>query len=328
MAGNKKQFIRRSTLPSVATADDFEERFARQVETRRHHPIDLPIELIDPSPFQIRRTFGNISELAEAMRIHGFTSRLWVREHPTAPGRYQLIFGERRLRAAREARIAVIPCEVTQFADRELVEIGLMENLQREDLDPLEEAHGLQRFMDEFGYSYRDLAERIGKDKGYVENRLRLLRMPEDIQQMVIARPETMSAAREVVRLPTAEARAPLIDGLVQDGLSFKATRAIVDAALTKPEEAPAIVARHVAQQRTTPDRAPGLSDRVARDLQRDWTGMAATVERWEARLGELTPEQRRLLQQQIDQVLTVLERLTEQLRYVSVRTDSIDIMK
>lgn len=315
MAGNKKQFIRRSTLPSVAIAGDFEERFARQVETRRHYPIDLPIELIDPSPFQIRRTFGNIAELAEAMRVHGFTSRLWVREHPTAPGRYQLIFGERRLRAAREAGIAVIPSEVTQFDDRELIEIGLMENLQREDLDPVEEANGLQRFMDEFGYSYRELAERIGKDKGYVENRLRLLRMPEDIQQMVIARPETMSAAREVVRLPTAEARAPLIDGLVQDGLSFKATRAIVDAALTEPEQALTIVADRVAEQRTTQAREQGPEDRIVRDLQRDWTGMVATVERWEARLGELTPEQRIILQQRIDQVLTVMEHLTEQLR-------------
>lgn len=315
MAGNKKQFIRRGTLPTVATADDFEERFARQVETRRHYPIDLPIELIDPSPFQIRRTFGNIAELAEAMRVHGFTSRLWVREHPVASGRYQLIFGERRLRAARQAGIAVIPCEVTQFDDRELVEIGLMENLQREDLDPLEEAYGLQRFMEEFGYSYRELAERIGKDKGYVENRLRLLRMPEDIQQMVIARPETMSAAREVVRLPSAEARAPLIDGLVQDGLSFKATRAIVDAALTEPEQAPAIVAQQVAAQRTTQVREPGTADQLGRDLQRDWTGMAAMVERWEARLGELSPEQRIVLQQRINAVLTVLERLTEQLR-------------
>jgi ParB family chromosome partitioning protein len=315
MAGSKKQFIRRSTLPSVATADDFEERFARQVETRRHYPIDLPIELIDPSPFQIRRTFGNIAELAEAMRVHGFTSRLWVREHPTASGRYQLIFGERRLRAAREARIAVLPCEVTQFNDRELVEIGLMENLQREDLDPVEEATGLQRFMDEFGYSYRELAERIGKDKGYVENRLRLLRMPEDIQQMVIARPETMSAAREVVRLPTAEARAPLIDGLVQDGLSFKATRAIVDAALTEPEQAPAIVTRQVAEQRTMHGRENSGSGRIVRDLERDWTGMTAMVERWEARLEELTTEQRGMLQQRINQVLTVLERLTEQLR-------------
>ena len=315
MRGSKKQFIRRSTLPSVATADDFEDRFARQVETRRHYPIDLPIELIDPSPFQIRRTFGNIAELAEAMRVHGFTSRLWVREHPSAPGRYQLIFGERRLRAAREARIPVIPCEVTQFDDRELVEIGLMENLQREDLDPVEEATGLQRFMDEFGYSFRELAERIGKDKGYVENRLRLLRMPEDIQRMVIARPETMSAAREVVRLPTAEARAPLIDGLVQDGLSFKATRAIVDAALLELEQAPAIVTRRVAEQRTMHRREPSVSGRIVRDLQRDWTEMTATVERWEARLDELTPEQRIVLQQRIDEVLTVLERLTEQLR-------------
>lgn len=318
MAGNKKQFIRRSTLPSVASMDDFEERMARQVETRRHYPMDIPVGLIDPSPFQIRRNFDNITELAEAMRIHGFTSRIWVREHPSISGRYQLVFGERRLRAAREAAIHVVPCEVTQFTDPELLEIGLTENLQREDLDPIEEAQGLQRFMDEFGYTYRELAERIGKDKGYVENRVRLLRLPADVQEMVVQRPETMSAAREVARLSSAEARAPLIEGLVSDNLTLKTTHAIVGEALLMPNEAPQVVAERVAAQRNRGTRAGNSAiptSSVDMNLTREWSGIVAVIEHWETQLEELTPPQRVQLQQRIDEVLTSLEKLASHLR-------------
>jgi ParB family transcriptional regulator, chromosome partitioning protein len=319
MAGSKKQFIRRSTLPSVASASEFEERFARQMETRRHHPADLPIDSIDPSPFQIRRRFDGIDELAEAMRMHGFTSRLWVREHPSIPGRFQLVFGERRLRAARAAGIQVIPCEVTQFDDRELLEIGLTENLQREDLDPVEEAEGLQRFTQEFGYSVRELAARIGKDKGYVENRLRLLRLPPDVRQMVSQRPEAMSAAREVARLSAPEARAPLIEGLVNDGLSLKVTHAIVDEALATPEQAQSVVTKRVAAARRSGPRARGtaevVSDRLTQELDHSWATMVTTIQRWEHRLPELTDDQRERLQRKIDRLVSALEALARRLK-------------
>ncbi|GAC1559429.1 MAG: hypothetical protein NVS2B7_33990 [Herpetosiphon sp.] len=320
MAGsNKKQFVRRSTSPTVATTNDFEERFARETASRRHSPIDLPAERIDPSPFQTRRTFADIPELAATMRVHGFTSRLWVREHPSAQGRYQLAFGERRLRAAREAGIQVIPCEVTQFNDRELLEIGLTENLQRRDLDPLEEAQGLQKFMSEFGYSYRELAERIGKDKGYIENRLRLLRLPVDVQQMVLERPETMSAAREVARLPTPETRAPLITGVVENNLSLKATHMIVDEALAEPRLAPGMVAARVAARRgmvaDQSTASASLSARIDRDLEKEWSDMTAKVRHWESRLMELTPAQRSHLQARMNELLMALEGLAEHLQ-------------
>ena len=320
MAGaNKKQFIRRGTSPRVASADEFEEVFARQAATRRHQLIDIPIDRINPSPFQIRQEFEDLDELVAAMTKHGFTSRLWVREHPTEQGRYQLVYGERRLRAARQAAIMVIPCEVTDYDDQEMLEIGLTENLQRKDLKPLEEAEGFQRFIDEFGYSIRSLAERIGKDKGYIENRLRLLRMPEDVQEMVVARPDTVSAAREVARLPTAEARAPLIEGLVNDGLSLKNTHVIVDAALDDPDQAATIVAEHVASRRRTPVQkrpaAKGSGLHVEREMERDWSEMVALVGRWQARLPTLTLAQRAGLQDQLNVLLGALEELAERMR-------------
>jgi ParB family chromosome partitioning protein len=318
MAGvNKKQFIRRSTLPQVASTDEFEEVFASQAALHRHYPTDIPIDRIDPSPFQIRRTFDDIAELAEAMRVHGFTSRLWVRPHPMDADRYQLVYGERRLRAARQASLSMIPCEVTHMSDRELLEIGLTENLQRRDLDPMDEAQGFQRFMDEFGYSYRELAQRIGKDKGYIENRVRLLRMPADVQGMVVARPDTVSAARELVRLPTPAARAPLIAALVNNGLSLKATHAIVEAALDDPMHAVEVVAARLVAQRSTPKREPAVAathgEHVERELERDWSAMVALVERWQARWPMLTVGQRAQLQTRITLLIERLEALTKQ---------------
>jgi ParB family chromosome partitioning protein len=320
MAGpNKKQFIRRDTSPRVASTDEFEEIFARRAETRRHQLVDIPIDRIDPSPFQIRQDFDDIDELAATMRKHGFTSHLWVREHPAEQGRYQLVYGERRLRAAQQVGITVVPCEVTQYEDREMLEIGLTENLQRRDLKPLEEAAGLQRFIDEFNYSIRTLAERISKDKGYVENRLRLLRMPEDVREMVGVRPDTVSAAREVARLPTSDARAPLIDGLVNDGLSLKTAHEIVDAALEHPEHVTAVVVERVAEHRATFEHEPGISSSAAKpveqDLERDWSRMVGLVGRWQARLPALTPEQRSGLQQQLSRLTEALEALAERLQ-------------
>ena len=319
MAGaNKKQFIRRSTLPQVASTDEFEEIFASQAALHQHYPTDIPSDRIDPSPFQIRRTFDGLGDLAEAMRVHGFTSRLWVRPHPTDANRYQLVYGERRLRAARQARLSMIPCEVTHISDRELLEIGLTENLQRRDLDPLEEAQGFQRFMDEFGYSYRELAQRIGKDKSYIENRVRLLRMPEDVQGMVVARPDTISAARELVRLPTPAARAPLIAALINTELSLKATHAIVEAALADPLHAVEVVATRVAAPRSARERGPTVAaphaEHVERELERDWSAIGVVVERWQARWPMLTAGQREQLQTRIMLLREQLDVLAKQM--------------
>ncbi len=231
MAGkdsNKRRFSVARRPSGERTTDDFSVVLKGDLVHRQSIPMDIPIDQIDPSPFQIRRTFENIPELADAMRLHGFTSRLMVRLHPTSSERYQLVFGERRLRAARYAGIESIPCDVTQFDDRELLEIGLTENLQREDLDPLEEAQGLRRFMDEFGYTIRDMAERTGKSRGYIDNRLGLLRAPDDVQQMVAARPDTVASVPMISKLPSAEARRPLIDGLTKGELTAADVRMIV----------------------------------------------------------------------------------------------------
>jgi ParB family chromosome partitioning protein len=211
-----------------------EDELARQrdvealIVPRRLMAQDLPIARVRPNPFQPRRTFDGLEELAQAIRAQGFTTRLRVRPDPSEPGYFQLVFGERRLRAAQAAGLTEVPAEVAEHTDDELLEIGLAENIQRRDLDPLEEAQAFHLMIEQRGYSIRRLAERIGKDKSYVENRLALLRSPDDVQEMVAERPDTLRVAREIAKLPTPEAREPLIEAVVGAAVSTQDVRAIV----------------------------------------------------------------------------------------------------
>ena len=114
----------------------------------RMQTTELAITHIRPNPFQARRNFDGIEELAEVIRVQGFTTRLRVRPDPSQPDVFQLVFGERRLRAAQLAGLTTVPCEVAQHTDKEMIEIGLAENIQRRDLDPLEEARAFQAFIE------------------------------------------------------------------------------------------------------------------------------------------------------------------------------------
>lgn len=228
MAGNsrRKFTIERSTTNRAR--DDFAAIFTGTLPERPSIPMDLPVTAIDPSPYQMRQDFADLEELAEVIRQHGFTSRIRVRLHPTEPDRYQLVYGERRLRAAKLAGLSIIPCDVAKHTDEELREIGLTENLQRQDLKPLEEARAFQVALDEWGYSMRSLAGRIGKSKGYIQNRLELLRAPQDVQQMVDTRADSLSAGLSIAQLNTIEQRSPLIEGVLRGELDAHAVRDMV----------------------------------------------------------------------------------------------------
>jgi len=213
---------------------------------------DLPTDRIRPNPFQARKTFTDLDQLAQAITAQGFTTRLRVRPDPTATGFFQLVFGERRWRAAQLVGLAAIPCDIAEHSDDDLVEIGLAENIQRQDLDPLEEARALQAFIDQRGYSIRRLAERIGKDRGYIENRLALLRLPSDVQQLVEQRPDSIDAARRIGTLPTPEERAPLIAQVASGEVSAQTVRSIVRERI----------------RNTSPDGQSSIRHRIAADTQ------------------------------------------------------------
>jgi ParB/RepB/Spo0J family partition protein len=161
----------------------------------------IPVANIESNPQQPRMIFDAdaLHELAASIREHGVLQPILVR--PLGANRYQLVAGERRWRASREAGLDTIPALVEELDDDTALEIAIIENLQREDLSPLEEATMYDRMIREHGYSIRKLAEKLGKDKGYVENRLRLADAPEEIRELVSVRKDTLSHAYELLKV-------------------------------------------------------------------------------------------------------------------------------
>lgn len=272
----------------------------------------VPVERIRPNPFQARRTFTGIDELAKAIQTQGFISRLRVRPDPLDAGYFQLVYGERRWRAAKMAGLDQIPCEIAEHSDSELLEIGLLENIQREDLDPLEEARAFRTFIDERGYTVRSLAERIGKSKGYVDNRLALLRAPEDVQQMVAERPDTVASARLIAQVSTAEERRPLIEGLTKGSLAAKDVRDLVRDLPTdaEPDGEPGATAAHVSASTMSDPLQDGL-----RALARSKRILDTMMIRLELVLPQLDPAQKdELLRYIVEDHFPRMEHLVEAL--------------
>jgi ParB family chromosome partitioning protein len=181
----------------------------------------IPIDRIEPNPEQPRMVFDEeaLHELAASIREHGVLQPILVR--PLGENRFQLIAGERRWRASREAGHATIPALVEEIDDDTALEIAIIENLQREDLNPLEEASMYDRMIREHGYSIRRLAEKLGKDKGYLENRLRLADAPEEIRELVSLRKDTLSHAYELLKVEEPRKRRKLAAQVAAGELSL-----------------------------------------------------------------------------------------------------------
>jgi ParB family chromosome partitioning protein len=181
----------------------------------------LRIDRVDPNPDQPRLSFDEdaIKDLAASIGEHGILQPILVR--PGADGRFQLIAGERRWRAARIAGLTEIPAIVEEIDDEAALEIAIIENLQREDLSPLDEAIMFERMTTQHGYSVRKLAQKLGKDKGYIENRLRLADAPVEIRQLVAVRRDTLSHAYELLKVQDARKRRRLAEQVASGELSL-----------------------------------------------------------------------------------------------------------
>jgi ParB/RepB/Spo0J family partition protein len=160
-----------------------------------------------------------LNELAASITEHGILQPILVR--PVSDGDYQLIAGERRWRAARIAGLAEIPAMIEEIDDETALEIAIIENLQREDLSPLDEAIMYERMTTEHGYSLRKLAQKLGKDKGYIENRLRLADAPSEIKQLVSLRKDTLSHAYELLKVEDPKKRRRLAEQVARGELSL-----------------------------------------------------------------------------------------------------------
>ena len=192
--------------------------------------VSLPISQVEPGLNQPRKRFDPeaLAELADSIREHGIIQPLTVRR--LSSGYYQIIAGERRWRAAKQAGLDEVPAVIIEADDRKVMEIGLIENLQREDLNPAEEARGYQVLMTEYGMTQDQVAQRMGKSRPAVTNALRLLNLPEDVLTLVEEGRLSAGHARALLGAPTPALQRQGAKAVLDKGLSVRQTEALVKA--------------------------------------------------------------------------------------------------
>lgn len=224
-------------------------------------PTMVPLDAIQPNPFQPRRQFSedSIQELADSIRQQGLLQPLLVRR---VPGGYELIAGERRFRAAQRIGLQEVPVTLRDADENELLEMALVENIQREDLNPLEEARAYRRLLDDFGLTQESVAARVGKDRSTVANILRLLQLPAEIQTQLETGALTAGHARALVSLPTDAARLDLARQVVTGRLTVRQTEQRAKQHGRRPGPAAVDPDRHAAEEQLT--QALGTRVRIA----------------------------------------------------------------
>ncbi len=187
----------------------------------------LPVEAIERSPRQPRKQFeeAKLDELAASIRAHGVMEPILVRRDG---GRYRIVAGERRWRAAQRAGLGEVPAVVREASEKEAFELALVENLQREDLNAIEEAEAYEVLLESHRLTQEQIAERVGKDRSTVANALRLLRLPDEVRDLVRSGALDMGHARALLGLDDADAIRKAAQRAVREGLSVRATEALV----------------------------------------------------------------------------------------------------
>ena len=189
--------------------------------------LSLPISQVEPGLKQPRKRFDqeSLQDLADSIRIHGVIQPLTVRR--LSSGYYQIIAGERRWRAAKLAGLTEVPAVIIEADDRKVMELGLIENLQREDLNPIEEANGYKVLLDEYGLTQEEVAHRVGKSRPAVANALRLLALPDPVHQLLEEGKLSAGHARAILAAPTGELQKKLAQKVVAEARSVRQTEAL-----------------------------------------------------------------------------------------------------
>ena len=198
---------------------------------------EIPVGDLDPNPDQPRRTFSeeSIGQLADSIREQGVLQPLLVA--PSGGGRYMIIAGERRFRAGRAAGLATLPCIVKDIDVIRQREIALIENLQREDLNPIEAARGVKALMDQCGYTQEKIGERLGKSRPAIANMIRLLQLPDEVSEMVKDGLLSAGHARVLIGIPDKETQLRLARKAVDEGLNVRQMEQLAKTTAGKPKK-------------------------------------------------------------------------------------------
>jgi ParB family chromosome partitioning protein len=235
-------------------------------------PLALPIDILEPGPFQPRRNMAPqaMAELVESIRARGILQPILARHHPQQAGRFQIIAGERRWRAAQQAGLHDVPVLVRDLEDRDAMAAALVENLQRQDLNPIEEAEGYKRLMDEFGLTQEQLGAAVGKSRSHVANIIRLLQLPEAVRAEVQAGNLTAGHARALLAHANPEEAARLV---IAKGLNVRQTEG-----LTTNLPSPGTAVPHRERDPETEALERDLSEKLGLKVQIAFDGKGGTV--------------------------------------------------
>ena len=189
---------------------------------------EIDIDLIEPNNFQPRVNFDDarLEELSQSIRSNGVIQPLLVRKQ--GAGRYQLVAGERRWRAAQRAGLQRVPAVVRNIPDDKMLELALIENIQRQELNAIEEAHAYKRLIETLGLTQEMVAQRVGRDRSFITNYLRLLRLPEDVQRFVEEEKISMGHARALLGVDDPDVQRRLARNVIEQGLSVRETERAV----------------------------------------------------------------------------------------------------
>ena len=190
-------------------------------------PVTVRISEVEPNRSQPRKSFDDekLEELSESIKTYGILQPILVQKKD---GYYEIIAGERRWRAALKAGLKEIPVIIREYSDKEILELSLIENIQREDLNPIEEAEGYKRLMDEFGMSQEEMAKRVSKSRSAVANSLRLLKLDAEVRKMLVDGQLSMGHARALLPLEIAEEQRSVAQKVADRGLSVRETEKLV----------------------------------------------------------------------------------------------------
>ena len=232
----------------------------------------LAIEALEPGPFQPRSSFNaeSLAELVDSIRAQGVLQPLLARSHPARSGQYQIIAGERRWRAAQQAGLHEVPVLLRELSDADAMAASLVENLQRQDLNPIEEAEGFRRLQDEFGLTQEQLGQAVGKSRSHVANIMRLLQLPPSVRRDVQEGRLTSGHARALLSHPDPEQAARQV---ISRGLNVRQTEAL---SASRPAEAPAPKER--VRDPETDALQRDLSEQLGLTVQISFDGKGGTV--------------------------------------------------